>query len=244
MEWAAGRSGDSTVAQLSGVGCGDTAADERTGARDVGVGTGVWAGVSLLISLFVGGMVASRMGMVYDRTTGFIQGTLVWVLAMIGILYLATSGITLGVSTLFGAMGGAAQGITAAVTSEDMNVAGLSRGDVNEVLARLQDPQTSELVAAATGMSAAETRTELASIAQRVEAARNDPARAAAEARDGLQQLAGRAADRAKDALARAEPYAVGATWITFIALMLSLIAAVLGSMTGCRQAAARLAVR
>jgi hypothetical protein len=36
----------------------------------------------LLIALFVGGLVATRVGMVFDRTAGMIQGALVWVLAI------------------------------------------------------------------------------------------------------------------------------------------------------------------
>lgn len=223
-----------------GLAIGIAALDEQTGASDVGWGAGLWAGLSLLVSLFVGGMVASRMGMVYDRATGFIQGTLVWVLATLGILYMASSGVTFGVSTLFGALGGAAQGISEAVTTGNAELSDLSQGDVNEILARLRDPQTVELVSAATGMSSAETQSTLSSIAQRVEAAKDDPSRALAEAREGVQQLAGRAAGQAKEAIAKAEPYAVRAAWITFLVLLLSLLAAVFGSMTGSGQATSR----
>ena len=40
-------------------------------------GAGIWAGLSLLISLFIGGMAATRIGAVFDRTTGFLEGALV-----------------------------------------------------------------------------------------------------------------------------------------------------------------------
>ena len=65
---------------------------------------GVWSG--LLIALFVGGVVAARTGSVRYQSTAYIHGALVWVLAMLGILYLAGSGISLGAGALFDVAGG------------------------------------------------------------------------------------------------------------------------------------------
>ena len=43
----------------------------------IGVGAVIWAGVQLLLALFVGGMVATRVGAIIDRTTGLFEGVLV-----------------------------------------------------------------------------------------------------------------------------------------------------------------------
>jgi hypothetical protein len=56
---------------------------------------GVWGAVSLLISLFLGGMVATRIGMVYDRATGMFEGVLVWILSMMLMAAFAGSGLGL-----------------------------------------------------------------------------------------------------------------------------------------------------
>ena len=40
----------------------------QTEAGTLGTGAAVWSGLSLLIALFVGGMAATRLGMVFDRT--------------------------------------------------------------------------------------------------------------------------------------------------------------------------------
>ncbi|HEX6005988.1 MAG TPA: hypothetical protein VFZ14_18505, partial [Burkholderiales bacterium] len=74
-----------------GVAIGVTAVDPGdTQAETVGTGIGVWGGISLLISLFVGGLVSTRIGAIFDRTTGFFEGALVWAVSVLLMVYLAT----------------------------------------------------------------------------------------------------------------------------------------------------------
>jgi hypothetical protein len=54
---------------------------------------GVWGAASLLASLFLGGMVATRIGMVFDRATGMFEGVLVWVVSMMLMAAFAGSGL-------------------------------------------------------------------------------------------------------------------------------------------------------
>jgi hypothetical protein len=185
--------------------------------------------------------VAARVGATYDQLTVLLEGALVWVLAMVGILYLAASGVSLGAGTLFGVAGTVAQGAGAAVASGAGSLSDLAKGDVNQILARLSDPTTVATIAAATGMSQDEARTAIADVRRQVEAARNEPAQAAAAAREGLQQLASRAGARVQAAAQAAQPYAAGTSWGAFFAMVLSLIAAVVGAMWGARQDEARL---
>ena len=56
-------------------------------------GAGVWGAASLLLSLFIGGMVSTRIGAVFDRTTGFFEGALVWVMSLLLMIPLAGSGL-------------------------------------------------------------------------------------------------------------------------------------------------------
>jgi hypothetical protein len=219
-----------------GVTTADLGTGQGTGAKGLGIGAGVWAMLSLLVALFIGGMVAARIGIVRDRLTATLHGALVWVLAMLGILYLAMSGVSLGASALFNVAGGVARGAGAAITSGAGSLADLSSGDVNQILARLGDPTTISTVAAATGMSQEEARAMLGGIRQRVEAARNDPAQAAVAAREGVQQLAARATARAQAAAQAAQSYAATTSWATLGAMVLSLIAAVVGAGWGGRR--------
>jgi hypothetical protein len=161
-----------------------------------------------------------------------IQGALVWVLALLGILYLASSGVSLMASGAFGMMSGLTQGAGVAIGSAPQ-LSDLTSGDIDQILARLNDPQTVKIIAAATGMSQEEARSKLASIQARAEAVKDDPAKAAAEAKQGLQDLLSQAGTQARGAAAAAQPYASSAIWITVAAMLLALLASVAGAMIG-----------
>jgi ElaB/YqjD/DUF883 family membrane-anchored ribosome-binding protein len=228
-----------------GLAIGVSAADipqRDLNSSGLGIGAAVWSGASLLIALFVGGLVATRVGMVFDRTAGMIQGALVWVLAILGIIYLAASGISLVTSSAFSLLSGVTRQVGAAVTGT-AELGDLASGDVNQILARLRDPQTAKTIAAATGMSQQEIESKLSSIQARVEAAKDNPEQAAAEAKQGLQEFATQAGKRAESAAAKAQPYASAATWTTLGAMVLSLIAAIVGALVGARRAAVRVGV-
>ena len=57
------------------------------GAR-LGIGTGVWAALSLLVGFFVGGLVSTRATNHTDRGGAVIQGTLVWILGVVTVVAL------------------------------------------------------------------------------------------------------------------------------------------------------------
>jgi hypothetical protein len=224
-----------------GITTADLGTGEGAGARGLGIGAGVWAMLSLLVALFIGGTVAARAGLVRYQSAALLHGALVWVLAMLGIVYLAASGISLGAGALFDVAGGVARGAGSAVASGAGSLADLSSGDVQQILARLGDPRTVSTVAGLTGMSQDEARAALGDIRQRVEAARNDPARAAIAAREGVQQLVARAGDRAQAAARAAQPYAATTSWVALGAMVLSLAAALAGAGWGGRVTATRI---
>jgi len=207
----------------------------QTQADTFGTGAAIWSGLSLLIALFVGGMAATRLGMVFDKAAGAFEGALVWVLSFLVVLWLASSGVQLvanGISSLFGGVGK-----TLMTGIED-----LSAGDVQQIRQRLDDPRTAQTIAGATGMSEEEVRSQLSSISQKVEAAANDPAGAAAAVRQGTDQIMERARAQLPAMAERAQEGATKAAWITFGAMLISLIAAIAGAMMGRRRVVQTLA--
>ncbi len=89
-----------------GVAVGITAVDPQSmQLGKLGVGAGIWTGVSLLLSLFLGGLVASRLGATFDRTTSFFEGFLVWVVSLLLVAYLAASGMAWVAGDTFNMMG-------------------------------------------------------------------------------------------------------------------------------------------
>jgi len=111
-------------------------------------------------------------------------------------------------------------------------------GSIDQIVQRLKDPRTAQQIASVTGMQESEVQSSLAGTAQRVEQNRDDPAKAAAEAKAGTSELMQKA--KSSGALERkaeeVQPQVSRAAWITFGALLLSLLAALIGAMSGRRR--------
>jgi hypothetical protein len=221
-----------------GVAIGITAVDpQSTDAQAFGTGAGIYSAVSLLLSLFIGGLVSTRVGAIFDRTTGFFEGVLVWVVSVVLMAYLASTGIGAVASGAFKLLGGASQALSTVVPGANLD---LSSGNVDQVLQKLKDPQSAAALSSATGLPQDQVQQSLGQMAQQVEASRNDPAQAANAVKQGVSDLFAKA--RNSGALAQKageiKPQASRAAWITFGALVLSLLAAVIGAMAGRRPAA------
>ena len=224
-----------------GVAIGVSAVDPgETDPGAIGIGAAVWGALQLLIALFVGGMVATRVGAIIDRTTGFFEGVLLWVVSLILMAYLAGSGIASVARGAFTLLGGATQTFSAVVQGEGGSGNIEVSGTVDQMAEELRSPELVNRVASITGLSVNEVRNTLNDTATRVEANRSNPTQAAQEASRGVTTLFDRA--RSSGALvAKAEeiqPEAASTAWLTFVALLLSLAAAVAGAMIGRSKAA------
>jgi hypothetical protein len=221
-----------------GVAVGISATDPgQTQASTLGTGAGIWAAVSLLVALFVGGMVSTRIGAITDPTTGFFEGALVWVVSILLVLYLASSGVSTVAGGAIRMIGGASQAVVGVVQSGGgANVD--TSGSVDQILQRLKDPKTAQQIASATGMDQNDVQSSLGQTAQRVEQSRDNPTQAAAAAKEGMSQLMSKA--KSSGALEQKaqemKPGATKAAWIALGALVLSLLAAVFGAMSGRRK--------
>lgn len=218
-----------------GIAIGVTAVDPGdTDPATLGTGAGIWGALSLLIALFVGGMASTRIAAIFDRTAGFFEGALVWAVSVLLMIVLASSGIGMVASGAFKLV----SGVGSAVGMMAQNGGDFSSGDVNQILARLRDPQTAQQLSTATGIPSNEVQSTLNKTAQAVERMRDNPAQAAAEARRGIAELYGKA--RTSGSLERkaeeVQPAVSKGAWASFGALVLSLAAAVIGAMAGRRK--------
>jgi hypothetical protein len=232
--------GVSMLLAALGIAIGISAVDPgETDAGTIGIGAAIWGGLQLLIALFIGGLVATRVGAIIDRTTGFFEGMLVWVVSLILMAYLAGSGIASVASGAFSLLGGATQTFSAVVQGQGAAPNVDVSGTVEQMAEQLRSPELVNNVASITGLSVNEVRNTLNETATRVEANRDDPAQAAEEARRGIATLFDRA--RTSGALAaqaeEIQPEAASTAWLTFVAMLLSLAAAVGGAMLGRSRA-------
>jgi len=78
-----------------GLAVGVSAGTRNVSQSALGTGAAIWSALSLLIALFLGGMAATRLSMVWDRVTGLLQGMLVWVTSLVIVLYLNAVGVGL-----------------------------------------------------------------------------------------------------------------------------------------------------
>ena len=220
-----------------GLAVGISAADPVNGdAGALGMGAVIWTAGSLLIALFVGGMAATRLGMVFDKATGAFEGALVWVLSFLITLWLASSGVQLIASGISGVFGGVTKTLVSASSGLD-----LASGDADQMIARLNDPQTASTIATATGMPEEQVNANLSEIAKRVEAVRDNPQQAAAEVRRGTQEMMNRVREQLPAVAERAQEGATKTAWFAFSAMVISLLAALGGAMFGRRQVERRL---
>jgi hypothetical protein len=202
-------------------------------ASGLGIGAGIWTFISLLISVFLGGMVSTQVTDNPDRAGAVIHAVLVWVLFLLVISYLIVSGMSLGLTSLFGAVSAVSRGATTAVGAGGDLSQLLGLDDPSRVLQQLDDPHTASALAAATGMSSQEAQAALSSLRSRVEAAKDDPARVAGEVRNFLAQYAERAKQQALAAAASAQRGARIGFWITFGVMVVSLAVSIVGALSG-----------
>jgi hypothetical protein len=66
----------------------------NTEAGDVGLGVGIWSIISLLISLFIGGWVMSRACGPMNRSTGLLNGAILWATMLAISSWLLASGVS------------------------------------------------------------------------------------------------------------------------------------------------------
>src|SRR5215207_10185013 len=167
-----------------GLAVGISAAEPgNTDTGALGLGAAIWSGLALLIALFVGGMAATRLGMIYDRATGAFEGALVWVVSFVAILWLASSGVQLVASWISGVFSGVTQ----------------------------------------------------------TAAGRDTTGQATADVQRNAEELLSRAREQLPAAAERVQDTATKTAWITFAAMLISLLAAIAGAMAGRKRAAQRL---
>jgi hypothetical protein len=211
---------------------GDPRAATGETASSLGIGGGVWAFITLLVAVGLGGLVSTTVTNRPDRTGALLHGALVWTLVSLGIVWMLASGISLGLSGLFGAVSGLAQSATTAVAAGGGDlVQALGLNDSNRVMTRLDDPATAATLATATGMSTEEATAALGTLRTRVDTVRDDPAQVTAEVRTFMAQYAERATQQAL--AAAAQRGATKGAWMTVGVMVVSLGVAIAGALGG-----------
>ncbi|MEO5573665.1 MAG: hypothetical protein ABIR48_04185 [Gammaproteobacteria bacterium] len=114
---------------LLGVAAGLSAVDPQSAdpAGSVPIATGIWTGISMLISAFVGGYVAARMSGLSRMGDGLFHGFVSWGVTTVLFAYLATTAVGSMLGGTFNVLGqglqGAAQGAVSQAANPDSRAA-------------------------------------------------------------------------------------------------------------------------
>ena len=111
--WAVGLA-TQMMLTLLGLAIGAWSVDLREAQPTEGIpmGTGIWTGISMLISAFVGGFVTARLSGSYLRSDGLYHGVVVWGVNWLIFAWLTTTAMAYLVGGLFTALGTTVQAMS------------------------------------------------------------------------------------------------------------------------------------
>ncbi|HTL88312.1 MAG TPA: hypothetical protein VL134_02860 [Leptolyngbya sp.] len=129
----------------------------RTDASDVGTAVGIWATISLLISLFIGSWVMARACGPMNRSTALLNGAILWATTLALSAYLLASGVTgafgLAVSSAATAAGAALP--QTGVPNVNANVPNVSAQDARNLAGNTATAGWSFVIGSLLGLAAA-----------------------------------------------------------------------------------------
>lgn len=214
------------VLALLGVAIGlsawDPASPGGVDGSEVATGVGIWAAISALIALFVGGSATGRLAGILRRKDGALHGVVLWALTTVVMLWLIVSGLGFLLGGAFSIVSRTASAAVSTVGGAAGQVAGPAftgavRGEERETLVTE--------IAARTGLSRAEAENIVGDAEQQAQQARQQVSTQV----DTLRERAPGVAEDVSDATAR------GAWW-ALLALGLSLGAATMGASMTARE--------
>lgn len=244
---------------LFGIGVGLTALepDDPSTLKAVGIGVGVWGLIAPLIALFIGGLVAGRVAPTINTLNAVIHGAVVWALALLLTMLLLVNvlgsfarGVSSAGATAAQAatsMVGGAGGAAPSLQSMGLNVDDLM-GPINKQLQERGHPplQAAQVEAAAKEVlqtavrGGGITREQIVDITARNTALSRTDAQELATA---LEQRVGSVQQAGTEALDQVQTTALQAAESTgkvliglFVTMLLSLLAAIAGSILSVRR--------
>ncbi|NTX05086.1 MULTISPECIES: hypothetical protein [Myxococcus] len=224
-------------------------------ARSAGIGTGIWGLIAPLIALFIGGFLAARTAGVVDKAGGAMHGAVMWGLTTIAGVVLMGMVVSTVVGTAFKATTGVVGATGAAVAgaaSQGGNAAqafGLDANDalgpVNErlkaegkptITANQLEAATKDIVTTAVRTGNVDRELLVTSIAENTRLSRQDSEDVANRVQiqiDGAKAKVGQVGEQVQQGALQAADKTGRAFWGVFGALLLGLVASVLGAGLG-----------
>jgi hypothetical protein len=126
---------------MLGVALGLTLTSQNSvGERELNVGAAIWAIVTTLLALFLGGWVTSQCTVGENKSEAIIYGVLLWGVFFAVMLWMLGSGVRVGFNTVVGlANTPVARAVTERVTDEDLRAWGLDNEQIAKARRNMAD---------------------------------------------------------------------------------------------------------
>jgi hypothetical protein len=108
---------------------------QRVSDNELKVSAALWAVVSVLVSLFLGGYIATQCTAGENKSEAVIYGLTVWGVLFVALLWLTATGISFGFNGLIGAINSPS---VPSLSAEDLRAAGVSQEQVDKLREKLQ----------------------------------------------------------------------------------------------------------
>jgi hypothetical protein len=236
----------------AGIGLGTVNVNDGTtpDASSIGLGAGVWWGISSCIALFFGGYVAAWLAGIEIRFDGLLHGLVTWGIATLLTIYLITSAIGGIIGGGFSALGGVASAAGSGISSaakplaraagvtpdvvQDQAQAFLQPANPDPATMSPQDAQKEiarELVTYARGGTDAPVAKERITniMAAQMKISHDDAAKRFDDAQARLRQTRDQAVQTAKNAADASAAAASKTSFAAFGVLLLGAVAAAIG---------------
>lgn len=235
-----GGMGSYMLLALLGVATGLTAVDPRAAepAAGVSMGMGIWTGLITLVSAFIGGYIAARMSGLSRTSDGMLHGFINWAATMVLFAFLATSAVSMILGGTFAMLG---QGLQGAGSAAGQAMESQQQGTGAGLTGQLE-----RIITGSEGGSI--SGTDMGAVQQRLQAGDRQGAVDYMTNQMGFtQERANQVADlasplfggelgqQAQQAASTTVSALTAASWWLFVALALSLVAALFGGRTGIK---------
>jgi hypothetical protein len=131
---------------MFGTALGFSIADRGATARTLSIYAAIWALLSVLVALFLGGFITAQCSVGQTRPEAAIHGVILWGVVFTALLWLLASGLSLGFASLVGAAVGNDRGLVPPAERAD---AGAAPTPVEQLNQRVQEEWNAHRTAAA-----------------------------------------------------------------------------------------------
>jgi hypothetical protein len=198
----------------------------------IGIGAGIWMGISALIALFAGAWVAGRLAGIPRRSIGAIHGIVVWGVAALFSFFVMTTAVGSLISGITGVVGKSLSAVSSQVQTGDGISLQAIMSQARELTGKGEDKELGDVISKVFSGATPNQADRAVLVDQLVEKGGMTRAEASSTVDIWIQRFSGAREGAAATAEQAMSALSKAAIW-SFVALLLGAVAAALGGAFG-----------